>query len=95
MCIRDSPIIEEWKFSLDLPLIPKSLTTLRIGLYATSFADAGTVYDHLDDLNFSRFYSGYGGGLSILFLPHNVVRMEYGINKYSKGEFIFETGFSF
>jgi hypothetical protein len=68
---------------------------LRIGLYVTSFADAGTVYDRLDDLNLNRFYSGYGGGLSILFLPHNVVRMEYGINEFSKGEFIFATKSSF
>lgn len=89
------PIIEEWRFSLNIPPIPQSLTTLRIGLYLTAFGDAGTTYDDFESLSFSRFYSGYGGGVAILFLPHNSLRIEYGFNELAKGELIIETGFSF
>ncbi|HEX2984830.1 MAG TPA: POTRA domain-containing protein [Ignavibacteriales bacterium] len=89
------PILKEWRFSLNIPPIPQSLTTLRIGLYLTAFGDAGTTYDDFESLTLSKFYSGYGGGFAILFLPHNSLRVEYGFNEFAKGELIIETGFSF
>lgn len=88
-------ILKEWNISFKLPLIPRKLTSYRIGIIAKLFADFGTVYNDYKSLNFNGFDAGYGGGLILLVLPHNAFRFEYAVNKYGKGEFILGAGFSF
>lgn len=88
-------IIDEWDFSLTLPLIPKNLTSLRIGLNFNIFADAGTTFDDFEELRFNNFLSGYGVGLNILFLPFNSLRLEYAFDEYMNGEALIGLGFSF
>lgn len=88
-------ILSEWNFSLDLPLLPKNLTSARIGVNFNIFADTGLTFDNTDEINLNNFISGYGFGLNILFLPHNSVRFEYAFDEYMNGEFIFGLGFSF
>jgi len=89
------PLIKEWEFGIKLPVIPKNLTTYRIAIYANSFADAGAVKTENKKLSINDFHSGYGAGISLLFLPYNIVRFEYAFNEFGKGEFIFDLGFSF
>jgi len=88
-------IVDEWHLSLDLPLLPKSLTSTRIGVNFNIFTDAGVTYDHFKELKLNNFISGYGFGLNILFLPFNAVRFEYAFDEYMNGEFIIGVGFSF
>lgn len=88
-------LLKEWNVSLDLPLIPKSLTSARIEMYLHAFADAGTAFNKGEPLYLNRFYSGYGFGLTVLILPFNAVRFEYALNELGNGEFILATGFSF
>jgi len=88
-------LFKEWKFSLDLPLLPKKLTSARIGMNINIFTDTGTTFDEFNQLLFSEFYSGYVVGLNILFLPYNSLRIEYALNEYRAGEWIIATGFSF
>ena len=88
-------IVDEWHFSLDLPLLPKSLTSTRIGVNFNIFTDAGTTFKSFEELQFNSFLSGYGFGLNILFLPFNSVRFEYAFDEYMKGEFLIGIGFSF
>ncbi len=89
------PLLKEWNVSLDLPLIPKSLTSARIEMYLHAFTDAGTTFNEGEPLFFNKFYSGYGLGLTVLILPFNAIRFEYAINELGKGEFLVATGFSF
>lgn len=89
------PILDEWTLSLDLPLIPKKLTTARIGIQLNLFADTGIAYNNGERWNINNFLSGYGVGLTFLFLPYNSIRFEYALNEYREGEFLIGTGFSF
>ncbi|PKL82125.1 MAG: hypothetical protein CVV24_11775 [Ignavibacteriae bacterium HGW-Ignavibacteriae-3] len=89
------PIIKEWNVNLKLPLLPESLTSGRIGIYFTSFIDAGGTFNGSDSFSLNRFYSGYGFGITILLLPYDAVRFEYSFNELGTGEFIIGTGFSF
>ncbi|MCB9219338.1 MAG: hypothetical protein H6610_07770 [Ignavibacteriales bacterium] len=89
------PIIKEWNLSLDLPLLPKSLTSARIGLYTNLFVDSGTTFDNNESLKLNSADTGWGFGLTLLVLPYNAIRFEYAFNEMKKGEFILETGFSF
>lgn len=89
------PILEEWNLSLDLPLIPKSLTSARIGIYSSIFFDAGNSFNNYSSLKISNLYYGYGFGFSILILPFEIIRIEYSFNKFGKGEFVIGTNHSF
>lgn len=89
------PIIKEWDISLKLPLLPRSLTSARVGFYLGAFYDAGTTYNNDQRLSLNQFYSGYGIGFTILVIPYSSFRVEYAINQDRRGEFIFATGFSF
>lgn len=89
------PIIKSWNLSLDLPLIPKKLTSARIDLYLSSFFDSGTTFGQNKIISTDGYYYGYGLGLTILVLPYNAIRMEFALNKKGVGEFLFGTGFSF
>jgi outer membrane protein assembly factor BamA len=89
------PIIKEWYFSIKLPLLPRELTSYRIGIYGNLFGDAGATQYRDSKLTLDNFYSGYGGGLIFAFLPYNVFRLEYAFNEFGKGELIFEIGFTF
>jgi len=89
------PLIKEWNLSFDLPLLPKSLTSARIGLYANAFFDTGTTYYNGASLKINSFDSGWGFGFTLLILPYNAIRFEYGYNENNEGEFILESGFSF
>jgi len=89
------PIISEWNFAVDLPLLPKSLTRTRIAVYASIFADAANVFNNGDVITLNDFNSGYGFGLTFLFLPYSSFRVEYAFNEFGKGELLLETGISF
>lgn len=89
------PILSEWNFAIDLPVLPLSLTRTRIAIYLSLFADAGTVFNNDDKILLGEFNSGYGLGLTFLFLPYSSFRFEYAFNEMGKGEFLLETGISF
>ncbi len=89
------PIIKEWDLSLDLPLLPKRLTSARIGLYTNLFVDGGTTYNNGEALTLRSFDSGWGFGFTLLILPYNAIRFEYAFDEIGKGEFLIESGFSF
>ncbi len=89
------PLIKEWHVSLNLPLLPKSLTTARIGLRFNVFGDTGLTYNNGQSIILKNFDSGWGVGLAILFLPYNAVRFEYSFNENLRGEFTVGTGFAF
>ncbi|KAF0153313.1 MAG: hypothetical protein FD143_390 [Ignavibacteria bacterium] len=89
------PLLNEWNFSIKLPLIPKNLTSARVGIHLNVFADAGTVFNNGEPLILQKFHSGYGAGITLLLLPYNAFRFEYAINERGKGEIVFAAGFSF
>ncbi|HPN37095.1 MAG TPA: POTRA domain-containing protein [Melioribacteraceae bacterium] len=89
------PIIKNWNISLDLPLLPKKLTSARVELYFSGFMDTGTVFNNNDKIKIDNFNSGYGFGFTILILPFNAIRCEYAFNEYGRSELIIGTGFSF
>ncbi|MCP5064641.1 MAG: BamA/TamA family outer membrane protein [Ignavibacteriae bacterium] len=89
------PIVKEWNLSLDLPLLPKQLTSARIALFTNIFVDSGTTYNNGEPISLKRFDSGYGFGITLLILPYNAFRFEYAIDEFGQGEFLIESGFSF
>jgi len=89
------PVIKEWYFGLKLPLLPKRLTTARIGLQFNIFGDTGTTYNNGERISINKFDSGWGFGLTILFLPYNAIRFEYAFDEQMNGEFNIGSGFAF
>lgn len=89
------PIIKEYFFSMELPVIPKSLTSFRTAIYAHSFFDVGLSRMRNIPINFSNLNSGFGIGLTILTLPYNIARIEYAINNLGIKEIILDLGISF
>ncbi len=89
------PLLKEWNFSVKLPLLPRKLTSMRIGINFELFVDSGTTFNNGERIDLNKFDSGYGAGLIILFLPHNAFRFEVGIDEYRNTEFLIGTGFSF
>ncbi|MBA4407398.1 hypothetical protein C0389_08995 [bacterium] len=89
------PLVKEWNVSFKLPLLPESLTSARIGIYLSGFIDAGDTFDSSKSVSISHFYSGYGFGITLLFLPFNAIRFEYAFDELGRGEFTIGTGFSF
>lgn len=89
------PIIKEWDMKLKLPLIPESITSARIGIQFTLFADAGNAFSSYSDLSVRNLTYGWGFGINILLLPYNGFRIEYAFDKNMKGEVLIASGFSF
>jgi outer membrane protein assembly factor BamA len=89
------PLVKEWHLSLDLPLLPRSLTSARIALYTNIFIDTGATFNNTETPNFKAYDTGWGFGFTLLILPYNAFRFEYAFNEMNQGEFIIETGFSF
>ena len=89
------PIINEFDFHIKLPLIPEKLTSARIGIFLTAFADAGNTFNNNEPIRIKDFYSGYGVGLTILVLPYNALRFEYAFGDNGNKEFLLGTGFAF
>ncbi len=89
------PIIKEWDFSIKLPLIPISLTSYRIAVFTNIFFDTGATQFKNEILSTRKFYSGYGCGISVLFLPYNIFRVEFVLDEYKNKEIVFDAGFSF
>jgi outer membrane protein assembly factor BamA len=89
------PVIKDWDFSIKLPLLPQSLTSARIGVFFTAFADAGHAFNNDYRFKLHDFYAGYGGGITILFMPYNAIRFEYAFGQKGKGEFLIGSGFAF
>ncbi len=89
------PLLEEWYLKLKLPLLPESLTSTRIGINLNLFVDTGTTFNNRERLSFKNYDTGFGVGLTFLFLPFNAVRFEFAFNDELNGEFIVGTGFAF
>jgi len=91
-----TPILENLNYKFKLPLIPKSLTSGRVGIYFSVFADVGTVLNNNNQgIAIDMLSGGYGAGITILILPYNSIRFEYAFGQKNKGEFSIDTGISF
>ncbi|MBI9073311.1 MAG: hypothetical protein JEY94_17040 [Melioribacteraceae bacterium] len=90
------PIVDEWNLKLNLPLLPRRLTSTRIRVLLTGFFDAGLTFNNNEPVfEQNKIDKGWGLGLTVMFLPHNAYRLEYAFDEYMNGEIIFGTGFSF
>lgn len=90
------PVVKDFMLNLDfLPLLPKKLLTYRVAVYAELFADAGTTQMRNTPLTIRSFDSGYGAGLTFLFLPYSAFRIEYAVNDLGKKQWILGIGTSF
>ncbi len=89
------PLVKEWDMKFKLPLIPKSLTSARIGIQFNIFADAGCATNGYSEFSIRNFTYGWGFGINILLLPYNGFRIEYAFDKNMNGEVLIASGFSF
>lgn len=90
------PVIEETRLNLYfIPLLPKSLLSYRVALIAELFGDTGTTRNSGEPVAINKFDSGYGAGLSFLFLPYAIFRLELAFDEKGESEWIFDIGASF
>ncbi len=89
------PLLHPRYYQLPFEFIIPQFRTLRYGLYAGVFFDAGKIWYRSSSFGNVPWYAGYGGGLHILLPYSMVVRTEYGISLEGKGEFILDFGVSF
>ena len=90
------PLLKDIHINLNfVPLLPKSLLSYRVAIYTEIFGDAGATKFKGESLSINDFRSGYGGGITCLILPYNVVRFEIGLDEYRNTEFIFNVATSF
>ncbi len=90
------PVIKDFILNLDfIPILPKELLSYRVAVYAELFADAGTTQMKNQPLTLRSIDSGYGAGLTFLFLPYSAFRIEYAINDFGKKQWILGIGTSF
>ncbi|MCF8414189.1 MAG: hypothetical protein K9G44_12285 [Melioribacteraceae bacterium] len=88
-------IVDEFEFSYELPAIPKSLTSARLGVQFSFFYDAGLTYNQGAKVFKQNWDHGFGFGITILVLPFNALRVEYAFNEDKSGEIVFGAGFAF
>jgi len=90
------PILEETRLNLYfIPLLPKSLLSYRVALIAELFSDTGTTRNEGEPFAINKFDTGYGAGLSFLFLPYAIFRLELAFDENGKSEWILDIGKSF
>lgn len=84
------PLVEKFLFSLDFPVIPKSLLTYNLSLDFHLFYDSALMWDKNDKLSNQKFLNGYGAGISLLILPYRSINFELALNSEQKPEFIID-----
>ncbi len=90
------PLVKDFNFGLNfIPFLPKSLFRYRFAMYLSLFIDSGTTQFRDSSLALNTFDTGYGIGLTILFLPYNTLRFDYAFDEKGRSELIFTTGISF
>ncbi|MFO7448417.1 MAG: BamA/TamA family outer membrane protein [Ignavibacteriaceae bacterium] len=90
------PVIKDLNISFDwVPLLPKNLLRYRVALYLQLFVDTGAVQLSNRRLSIHNFDTGFGGGLTLLILPYNSMRVEFASDEYGNTEFILDLGMSF
>lgn len=90
------PIIEELNIKLNfIPFLPEELLSYRIGLYAQLFGDTGAAQSKNQKIGISDFDSGYGIGLTLLFLPYNILRVEFALDEFGNTNWLVNLGISF
>ena len=90
------PIIKEMDMSFDfIPLLPEELLRYRVALFMQLFSDTGATQLRGEPLSINDFDTGYGLGITLLFLPYNVFRFEYALDDNQNSEFIFDLSVSF
>jgi hypothetical protein len=75
--------------------LPKELLTYRVALYGQIFGDTGTTQLRGKPLSINKFDTGYGGGISLLLLPYNVIRFELAFDENQNIEYIIDLAASF
>ena len=90
------PLLKDINLDLDfIPLIPKSLLKYRFAIYLQLFTDTGLTQNKNESLALNKLNTGYGVGLTFLFLPYNVIRLERAWDEFGNPEWIFNVGVSF
>ncbi len=85
------PLVSEMHLDFSfIPLIPEQLLSFRAAIYLQAFADYGSVFRKI--YQSTNSLAGYGLGVSLLFLPYNVIRFELGFSENFQKEFIIDLG---
>ncbi len=89
------PIVKEEYLVLNVPFLPPQFSTLRLGLYAAVFANAGTTWNRGDKIDLRHLPAGYGAGLHLLLPYGHVLRAEGAVDEKGSGELYLVLGASF
>jgi len=90
-----APIVKDLNLNLDfIPLLPRELLHYRFAIYGEMFLDTGGTKLRGQKLSLQNFKTGYGLGLTFLFLPYNSFRLEFAMG-HNKPQWILDLGTSF
>lgn len=91
-----APIIKDINLDLSfIPILPKELLRYRFAIYGEMFLDTGGTKTRGQKLSLNNFDTGYGLGLTFLFLPYNLFRLEFALGQNNKPEWILDLGTAF
>jgi outer membrane protein insertion porin family len=79
------------KMVFEMPL----LGFIDIGLGVLAFADAGVVWDRVNEFEIDRFHGGFGVGLRLYSPYQDVIRLDLGFNRHGGIYPYFTTGIRF
>lgn len=90
------PFLKDYNLTLDfIPLIPENLLTYRVAIYGQIFGDTGLIKFRNMPIGINDFNTGFGGGLTFLVLPYNLIRFEIAFDEKLNAEYIIDLGISF
>lgn len=89
------PVFRDYLYISPAVYLPKSLREYTISVYNHYFIDAGSTSQTGYKFNLPGLKAGYGTGLTILVLPHRIMRFEIARNFDGRNEIIVELDISF
>lgn len=90
------PYISDFSLSLKfIPWVPENLLTYRVAVYGELFGDTGFTKFKNSPISLNDFNTGFGTGVTILFLPYNIIRFEMAFDEAFNLEYIIDLGISF
>ncbi|HZW38029.1 MAG TPA: POTRA domain-containing protein [Ignavibacteriaceae bacterium] len=90
------PIFRDYFLNFDfIPIVPEELLRYRVGLYVQAFGETGTTINRRDKLRIKALDTGFGFGFTLLFLPYNLLRVEYAFDEKFNREWVVDLGISF
>lgn len=86
------PILDQRRFSLPIPFVPRRVSNVDIRVAGVVFADVGSAWNSRDDLDQRRLHQGFGVGLRVFLPIVELVRLELAFDPSGNPTFYLRDG---